>query len=37
MTDKNSEFYLKGKFFTGADGDAYMHERIGNRTLIKLD
>lgn len=37
MTDKNSQFYLIGKYFNGPDGDAYIREKVGDRTLIKLD
>ena len=36
ITDKTSEFYLKGKFFEGPEGDQYVREKINDGTFIKI-
>lgn len=36
LTDKASPFYLKGKYFDGAEGDTFVRERIANGTFIKI-
>lgn len=36
LINRNSDLYMKGKFFEGPEGDAFLREKVANGTFIKI-